>query len=99
MNKINFKLADAFNTHNPALIVIEDMGFSFGIIPDEKSDEESETGIGNWYAIKDDKEFIASDPLSLLGLITIWLKRGINWRSDDDRDLYMEAMSNAYGDE
>jgi len=89
------RLGDAFNTHNPALITLAEKGYRLWIQP---SNEEAETEIGFWCASIDDTEFIAGDPLALLGLVAIWEHRGAEWKRSDDADLYDTLVEKAYPD-
>jgi hypothetical protein len=91
---MGFKLADAMNTYNPALLVLRQRGYRVWVDP---SDEGSEGE--DWRAEKDGRDFIASDPLRLLGLISIWEHRGDSWQAGaGGADLYDEIRSAAYPD-
>ncbi|TGN99788.1 hypothetical protein PN36_33495 [Candidatus Thiomargarita nelsonii] len=94
-------MVDAMNTHNPALITLKEMGYELGIYPPE-FDEEVEvpqTEVGHWWAKKHLHEFVAGDPLSLLGIISIWEHRGDNWINENDVDISDQLLSETYGDE
>ena len=95
-----FRLGDAQNTHNPALIVLSEKGYELYIMPPEQDEDEesSETEIGFWCARKGEREFIAGDPLALLGLVAIWEYRADVWKRDGDPDLYNKVIEDAYGD-
>jgi hypothetical protein len=89
-----FRLADAMNTYNPALLVLRQKGYRVWVDP---GDQESEGE--DWRAEKDARDFVASDPLRLLGLITMWEHRGDGWQgSASEADLYDEIRSAAYPD-
>jgi len=94
-------MVDAMNTHNPALITLKGMGYNLGIYPPEFDEEEevTETEIGHWWAKKHEHEFVAGDPLSLLGIVSIWEHRGDNWLNEDDPDVSDQVLSETYGDE
>ena len=87
-------LVDAMNTYNPALLVLRRKGYHVWVDPgDEESEDE------DWRARKDERDFIASDPLRLLGLIAMWEQRGDGWqRSASEAGLYDEIRSAAYPD-
>lgn len=75
-NERKLRLADAGNTHNYALEIIRSKGYSIYLYPDER-----EEFYGNLWAIKDKHDFIATNPLSLLGLIALWEHFGDEWRA------------------
>lgn len=92
---------DGLPSHNPALLVLEAKGYELGIYPptyDEGEEAENET-IGFWYARRDGKEFVAGDPLSLLGIASICEHRGDLWPSPNDRDLYDELLEQHFPDD
>ncbi|WP_208653370.1 hypothetical protein [Flavobacterium tiangeerense] len=64
-------LKDAMNTYNPAIEVIQNKGFKISIVDYEENFD--------WKVYSDENEFIASDPLRLLGLIIIYENMGENW--------------------
>ena len=72
---------DGLPSHNPALIVIEKKGYKITV------DEDKNGSIGFWYARNENSEFVAGDPLSLLGLISIWETSQdlFNYQSNLDR--------------
>ena len=89
------KLIDAMNTYNPALLVLREKGYKIGLLVSDEEDK-----LGDWYAIKEGNEFKASDPLRLLGLISIYDVRGSEWRrTNGDIDLYNSIVSSAFEDE
>ena len=101
-----FRLVDAMNTHNPSLIALREKGYDLGVYADDSEDEDSNSTDGQassetagyFWARKEDHEFVAGDPLALLGLVAVWEHRGDLWRSDTDADVYGELMENTYGD-
>ena len=97
---MSFRLVDAANTHNPALVVLREMGFALGIYEPtyDEGETRSEDDFGHYYARKGDNEFVAGDPLSLLGLVSIWQQRGEQWRRDDDPFIIMELYEEAWPD-
>jgi len=85
------RLADAGNTYHRALAVVRSKGYHIYYYPDE--DEE---GGGNFWAIKDKRDFIASKPLGLLGLITMWEHFGDDWQAPKVPDIYGEVIATAF---
>ncbi len=81
------RLADAANTYNRALAVVRKKGYRIYYYPDE---DEERTGC--FWAIKDKRDFIASDPLGLLGLITMWEYFGDEWQALAVPNIYDEVM-------
>ena len=100
-NDESFYLVDAMNTHNPALIVISKLGFEIGIHPPtyDEGEEENYDDMGLWYARKGVAELVAGDPLSLLGLVSIYENRGRDWNKSNDPDIYDEILEKTYPDE
>lgn len=68
-----YRIADAMNTYNVALNIIKEKGYKIFLYPDER-----EEFLGDFWAIKGSREFIGSDPLRLLGVISIWENTGDN---------------------
>jgi hypothetical protein len=87
------RLVDTGNINNPSLIVLEEIGCEISISP---SDEENDLGF--WVAKIDGHEFVAGDPLALLGLVTLWKYRGVNWRRPGDEDIYGRVIDETFGD-
>lgn len=95
-NEGSCNIADAMNTYNTALNVIKSKGFRLFVYPDAREDY-----FGDFYAIKGKRKLIASDPLRLLGLISMWESTGDNWQYSsysDDVDVYDYLLSRAYPD-
>ena len=86
------RLADAANTYDRALAVVRKKGYHLFFYPG--ADEEG--GGDTYWAIKDKRDFIASDPLGLLGLITMWEHFGDEWQAHDVPRLYNELIDVAY---
>ena len=91
-----FRLVDALNTYNPSLVTLKEMGYDIGLLRGDDSDDDD--GLGQWWAKKEDREFYAFNPLSLLGLVAIWECRGELWKRNDDPDLYEDIIDQVYGD-
>ncbi len=96
LKEYNFNLVDAMNTYNHSLMLIKHKGYKIFFYPDER-----EEFFGDFYAINEGKRFIASDPLRLLGLITIWENYGNDWQNQTKikyEDLYDEVLTLALPD-
>lgn len=81
------RIASAANVEVPAILALESIGFivSSRIISTEHEMVWTATGKGD--------EYVAEDPLSLLGLIKLHEVRGDNWQaSDDDIDNYLPML-------
>lgn len=87
----DLRLADAMNTYDAALGVIRGKSYHLYYLPDER-----EGFGGDYWAIRDGRDFIASDPLRLLGLITLWEHLGDNWEETATRGTYDEIMDIAF---
>jgi hypothetical protein len=77
-----FRLADAMNTYNSALVVLRRKGYQLYIYPDER-----EGYLGDYWAIKEKRDFIAKDPLRLLGLVSIWEHFGDQWEDTPEEQI------------
>lgn len=86
------KLADAMNTYNPALALITKKGYKIRIEPSDNNEE-----AGNWCAKKEDDNFIASDPLRLLALISLWEELGESWNIGHE-NLYDKLLEETFGE-
>lgn len=84
-----FRIADALNTYNVALNIIKSKGYKIFLYPDER-----EEYLGSYWAIKGECDFIAEDPLRLLGLISIWEVYGDEWNNQSQKEGY-ENVNNA----
>jgi hypothetical protein len=84
------RLADAGNTYNHAFSIIVEKGYKLFLYPSH-----GETGFDIW-ATKDGRDFIATNPLALLGLIEIWERFGDNWRDQDVSDYYDVLMEKTF---
>lgn len=69
------RIASAGNTGNHALAVLEAKGYSVVLYPDA-----SEAGSHDYWATKDGRDFIARDPVEVLGLVALWEQFGDDWR-------------------
>jgi hypothetical protein len=96
--EITFRLADAGNTWNPALLVIREKGYGVYRWPTGEKD-----ACDDLVAIKDGRAFFAQNPVSLLGLIAMWERLGDGWRTqgypdEDGRILDFTYPSDQYAD-
>ena len=96
----NVSIIDYLNTYNPALRVIRTKGYKVFLFPDDR-----EEFVGKYWAIKNNRQFIADDPLRLLGIISIWETYGDEWYGArnlrtqtpyEDRNLYDEIITRAF---
>ena len=74
----NSNIANAGNVIVPAYLALRSKGYD--VRWDRHVEEEQEA----WYADGPLGRFTASDPLSLLGLISMREVRGQNWRASDE---------------
>jgi hypothetical protein len=89
------KIGDAMNTYNGALLTLKARQYQVWLEPGETEEESS-----YWHARRDEAEFIAFDPLRLLGLVALWEQRGSHWeRKPNEGDIYDELLTQACGDE
>lgn len=71
------RIVDVPNTYNSALNILRQKEYSLYLMPDKREDY-----YGCYWAIKEDRDFIAENPLSLLGLVTLWEHYGDDWRKE-----------------
>lgn len=90
-------LIDYMNTYNPALRVIAGKGYKLFLYPDDR-----DGFLGKFWAIKNNRNFVADDPLRLLGLISVWETYGDRWNGHkdktpyDNRNLHDEIVTRAF---
>ena len=95
-NETLCRIADAMNTYNLALTIIKSKGFKIFLYPTDREEYD-----GDFYAIQKQRFFIASDPLRLLGVISIWETVGDDWQNPNikcEDDLYDKIYSIAFPD-
>ncbi|BDM81347.1 hypothetical protein [Acaryochloris marina] len=81
------KIASMANVEVPAILALESMGFTITSRVVNADQEMAWTASGN------SDEYIAEDPLSLLGLVKLHEVRGDNWKaSDDEIDKYLPML-------
>lgn len=84
------RIVAAGNTIVPAYLVLLEKGYQVSRL---RTDDEVET----WLAIKAGEEFVADDPLMLLGLVSLYEIRQEVWPAPDGEiDAFMERF---YGGE
>jgi hypothetical protein len=69
------RIASAGNTANHALDALRAKGYTVVLVPDA-----SEGGLNRYWATKEGRDFIAADPVEVLGLIALWEHFGDCWR-------------------
>jgi hypothetical protein len=80
------RIATAGNTINPALLVLKAKGYEVRC----KTDEEGQ--IVTYWARRDGNVFIGEDPVSVLGLVTLWEHRGEDWKTRDNEPFLFEEL-------
>ena len=86
------------NVYNTCLNVLRRKGFEVSIY---REDEATEIHQCLWEARKDDYDFLAANPIELLGLATVFevvdpsVDKPYWWRIDED-DIYEELVDRAY---
>ncbi len=81
------RLATAGNTLNPALLVLKARGYQVRV--QRSSAHDGEVLL---IATREGNEFVAEDPLYLLGLIALWENRGDDWQTRDDEPWPLEEF-------
>jgi hypothetical protein len=88
------RLADAMNTYDSALLVLQNRGYKVWLEPSEDDSE-----LGTWWASRNEADFAAFDPLRLLGLVAMWEQRGNQWqREAKEENIYDKLITQALGD-
>ena len=72
---------------NPALLTLKAKGYSVQQLSSSKDGE-----VDLLMASRDGNEFVAEDPLYLLGLIALWESRGEAWQTRDDEPWPLEEL-------
>ncbi len=70
------KIASAANTIVPAYLALREKGYQVSRVGVSEHEE-------TWQALKGREEFIAEDPLTLLGLVALYEVRGAVWEAPD----------------
>lgn len=91
-----FRIGDLLNTWMPALNLLRAKGYLLYISPGRREEER-----GDFWAIKDGRDFCAETPLALFGLIAIWeaYGDGDNWREQKYHDIDDELGTIAFPDD
>lgn len=76
------RIATAGNTVVPALLVLEQLGFAMTV-----------NGASELRATRGDEEYVADDPVAVLGLVKLIESRTWDWRPTDDE---FEATARRY---
>jgi hypothetical protein len=80
------KIASAANTIVPAYLALLEKGYRVSRVG---VDEREET----WQALKESEEFVAEDPLTLLGLVALYEMRGTAWQAPDvEIDAFLQRF-------
>jgi hypothetical protein len=89
-DEADFHIVDTINTYNHAISIVKHKGYKIFLCPDE-----SDSYLGSFLAIEGGRIFIASDPLRLLGLISIWEEYGDGWREANVTNEYDRILDRA----
>lgn len=85
------------NLYDRALTIIKKKGYELFLYPNNIDD----SNIGIYFARKDKRDFNADDPLTLLGMITIWEEQGDDWWDNPNyptERITAELMDESYPD-
>ena len=69
-----FRLSEFHDVGNVAIITLCDKGYRVWWEASERPSAD------DWWAEKEGREFVASSPLALLGLVALWEGRGDEWQ-------------------
>ena len=69
-----FRLTQFHDVGNVAILTLREKGYRVWWEASERS------AADDWWAEKEGREFIATNPLTLLGLVALWESRGDEWR-------------------
>jgi hypothetical protein len=69
-----FRLTEFNDVSNVAILTLRDKGYRVWWEASERP------AADDWWAEKEGREFIATNPLALLGLVALWESRGEEWR-------------------
>lgn len=75
MSHPKVRITSAGNTANHALEALRAKGYTVVLYPSADED-----GSNDYWATKDGRDFIASDPVEVLGLVSLWEQFGDAWR-------------------
>jgi len=88
------RIAYAGNTLDHALAAIYDKGYKVFLYPDPYDE-----GKHSYWAIKDRRDLIACDPVTLLGLIGLWERFGDAWHRQQVPDYLDQLYARTYPDD
>jgi hypothetical protein len=91
MSHRRVRIASAGNTVNHALAVLIGKGYSVVLHPAASDD-----GLSHYWATKDGRDFIASDPVEALGLVALWEQFGDDWRDQPVPSRHDALLSAAF---
>lgn len=75
MSRRKVRIASAGNTVNHALEALRAKGYTVVLRPAASDD-----ALNQYWATRDGRDFIACDPVEVLGLISLWEQFGDEWR-------------------
>ena len=85
-----FRLTEFHVVSNVALLILRERGYRVWWGASERP------AADDWWAEKAGREFIATNPLALLGLVVLWESRGEDWREKPgEPDLLSRLKSGA----
>ncbi len=80
-----FRLSDAHNTYNPCLLVIRSKGYGIEHLDDKFEGSDCYY----WKANKGNKNYYSNNPISLLGLISVFEEFGENEIINNENPIEM----------
>ncbi|HVG17607.1 MAG TPA: hypothetical protein VNI02_01035 [Blastocatellia bacterium] len=87
-----FRLTELQQVSNVAAITLREKGYRVWWEASERPSAD------DWWAEKDGREFVASSPLGLLGLVALWERRGDEWQEKPgEADLVGQLKEEAMG--
>lgn len=70
-----FRLSEVHQVNNVAALTLREGGYRIWWEASERPNAD------DWWAEKDGREFVASSPLGLLGLVALWERRDDEWQA------------------
>ena len=92
LEKSKFRIAEAGSVRNPALFVLRKNGCRLGAYDSSTETWDQIT----YYAVKDERMFIAYDPLTLLGIVALWENLGDDWQKLPKGNIKDELLSEIF---
>ncbi len=97
MNRKKARIFEDGNLYHRCVRVLIEKEYEVGILPDDSEDiKEGEKEVGFWYAKKHENEFYGANPLTLLGVVSMWEHLGDAWREKGVKNLYREILDAFY---